>query len=336
MNKNSTLFSALLRLVPLKWQRILEHSRMRKSDRGLRRFRKKVFLLGKHGTLLFHKSMPFIFVATVFSLFYLLCLKLGAIDFFHYLISKMGFSLGSRVLLSRGLGCEGWLLLVFLLAAFEIFDGTILNMTGGNETVNQGPHRGDAASQPSTARAPEPSTSSTWSGSWIRDWLYPEVSSSAPNQGGQPQEEGCLFQPTQPSPADSRQEPTPPHSTEPEAAPPSQSVSPYPYAFDLIGGESVEGIKRRLLLRHEGYFTFEVCELARIQAEDLFEAKVEILREMSRLDPEGPWLERGARALDNPRTSTGEESLERLFSILDQLKEGGRESDAFIRLKKKL
>ena len=190
--------------------------------------------------------------------------------------------------------------------------------------------------QPSTARAPEPSTSSTWSGSWIRDWLYPEVSSSAPNQGGQPQEEGCLFQPTQPSPADSRQEPTPPHSTEPEAAPPSQSVSPYPYAFDLIGGESVEGIKRRLLLRHEGDFTFEVCELARIQAEDLFEAKVEILREMSRLDPEGPWLERGARALDNPRTSTGEESLERLFSILDQLKEGGRESDAFIRLKKKL
>ena len=196
---------------------------------------------------------------------------------------------------------------------------------------------GQSLPLPPTASSPVPSIS-IGGDSWIEECFgtQPEESSSAPAQGQRQQEEGCLFQPTQPSPADSRQEPTPPHSTEPEAAPPSQSVSPYPYAFDLIGGDSVEGIKRRLLLRHEGDFTFEVCELARIQAEDLFEAKVEILREMSRLDPEGPWLERGARALDNPRTSTGEESLERLFSILDQLKEGGRESDAFIRLKKKL
>lgn len=240
MNKSSTLFSALLRLVPLKWQRILEHSRMIKYYRVLRIFRKKVFLLG--GTLIFNKSMPFLFVARVSSLFYHLCLKLGSMDFFHYLISKMGFSLGSRVLLSRGLGCEGWLLLVLILAAFGIFDGTILNMTGGNETVNQGPHRGDAgpqpstarapneggheatsqptgessssgswgqylnfssdkegdsAPEPSTARAPEPSTSSTWSGPWIEKWLYPEVSSSAPDdQGPRQQGEGALFQPT--------------------------------------------------------------------------------------------------------------------------------------------
>ncbi|KAJ0014289.1 hypothetical protein Pint_21232 [Pistacia integerrima] len=59
----------------------------------------------------------------------------------------MGFSLGSRVLLSRGLAREGWLLLVFILAAFGIFDGTIMNMTGGNETVNQGPHRGPSSIQ---------------------------------------------------------------------------------------------------------------------------------------------------------------------------------------------
>lgn len=92
--------------------------------------------------------------------------------------------------MSRGLGCEGWLLLFLILAAFGICDGTILNMTGGNDTVNQGPHRGDAgpssiqnsesdseswrkylncssstegnaASQPSTERAPDQSTSST-------------------------------------------------------------------------------------------------------------------------------------------------------------------------------
>lgn len=148
MRNRSTLFSALLRLVPLKlkWQRVFEHSRMIKYYRVLRRFRKKVFLLGKHGTLIFKKSMPFLFVATVSSIFYLLCLKLGSMDFFQSLLSKMGRSLGSRVLLSRGLGCEGGLLLVLILAAFGIFDETIMNMTGGNETVNQGPHRGDAGS----------------------------------------------------------------------------------------------------------------------------------------------------------------------------------------------
>lgn len=102
--------------------------------------------MGKHGTLIFKKSMPFLFVATVSSIFYLLCLKLGSMDFFQSLLSKMGRSLGSRVLLSRGLGCEGGLLLVLILAAFGIFDETIMNMTGGNETVNQGPHRGDAGS----------------------------------------------------------------------------------------------------------------------------------------------------------------------------------------------
>lgn len=107
--------------------------------------RKLSHLLGKHGgTLLFKKSMPFLFVATMSSLLYLLCLKLGAMDFFQSLLSKMGCSLGSRVLLSRGLGCEGWLLLVLILSAFGIFDGTIMNMTGGKETINQGPHRGDA------------------------------------------------------------------------------------------------------------------------------------------------------------------------------------------------
>ena len=129
MNKRSTLFSALLRLVPLKWQRVFEHSRMIKYYRVLRRFRKKVFLLGKHGTLIFNKSMPFLFVATVSSLFYLLCLKiglicftyanfyqflfysskliLGSIDFFHALLEKVGFSLGSRALsfALRGVGC---------------------------------------------------------------------------------------------------------------------------------------------------------------------------------------------------------------------------------------
>lgn len=47
--------------------------------------------------------------------------------------------------------------------------------------------------------------------------------------------------------------------------------------------------------------------LAEIQAEDLFQVKAEIINRMAILDPEGDWLGRGARALDNPRTTTGEE-----------------------------
>lgn len=103
------LFSALVRLVSLKfkWQRVFEHSRVRKYYQVLRILRKTFFLLGKHGTLIFKISMLFLFVGTVSSLFYLLCLKLGFLDFFQSPLWEMGRSLGSRVLLSRGLGCEG-------------------------------------------------------------------------------------------------------------------------------------------------------------------------------------------------------------------------------------
>jgi len=104
-------------------------------------------------------SIPVLFCFTIVLIVYLLCQKIGSLAFFQSLLSKMGFSLGSRVLLSRGLGCEGWLLLVLILAAFGIFDGTIMGMTGGNETVNQGHHRGDAG--PSSIK-----NSESDSGSW--------------------------------------------------------------------------------------------------------------------------------------------------------------------------
>ncbi|KAF1854590.1 hypothetical protein Lal_00046512 [Lupinus albus] len=32
-------------------------------------------------------------------------------------------------------------------------------------------------------------------------------------------------------------------------------------------------------------------------------------------EPEGDWLGRGARALDNPRTATGEESFDKLYRL---------------------
>ncbi|GKA54082.1 ATPase subunit 1 [Tanacetum coccineum] len=76
--------------------------------------------------------------------------------------------------------------------------------------------------------------------------------------------------------------------------------------------------------------------LARIDAEDLFEAKVKILQRMAELDPTGDWERRGARALDNPRTATGEESLERLLSLFSDLDQGGRGSEAFVKLRGKV
>ena len=50
---------------------------------------------------------------------------------------------------------------------------------------------------------------------------------------------------------------------------------------------------------------------------------------MSGLDPEGDGLGRGARALENSRTSTGEESLEKLYTLREDLERRGVNSEAF-------
>ena len=67
----------------------------------------------------------------------------------------------------------------------------------------------------------------------------------------------------------------------------------------------------------------------------LMEVKVDIIRRMAPLDPEGDWEQRGARALDNPRTATGEELLERLYTLLEDLNRGGVHSQAYQSLIKK-
>lgn len=77
-------------------------------------------------------------------------------------------------------------------------------------------------------------------------------------------------------------------------------------------------------------------QLARYTAEDLFEVKVQILERMAELDPTGDWLGQGARALKNPGTATGEESLKRLHAFLDDLNQGGRGADTFFKLKGKV
>ncbi|XP_024021027.1 uncharacterized protein LOC112091492, partial [Morus notabilis] len=107
------------------------------------------------------------------------------------------------------------------------------------------------------------------------------------------------------------QPPANPVASPEEAASPPHVV-PYPYQPDEVIGHrgSVLSIQRRLLAKDPSPST-EVIQQARIQAEDLFEVKVEIFRVMSGLDPEGDWLGRGARALENSHTSTREESLEK-------------------------
>lgn len=111
---------------------------------------------------------------------------------------------------------------------------------------------------------------------------------------------------------------------------------PYPdHPDEMIGGDCVLSIQRRLLAKYR-FPSSEIIEFARIQAEDLFEVKVEIIKVMTGLDPTGDWMGRGARALDNPRTATGEPSLERLYALRDNLNEGGVQSETFADLKNRM
>ncbi|PQM39003.1 hypothetical protein Pyn_01100 [Prunus yedoensis var. nudiflora] len=96
------------------------------------------------------------------------------------------------------------------------------------------------------------------------------------------------------------------------------------------------GRKQRRLLSKLGSPTVEDIYFAHIRAQDLFEVKVEIVRHMAGLDPEGNWLGRGARALDNPRTAMGEPSVERLYTLLEDLTRAGVQSETFSSLQNKV
>lgn len=129
-----------------------------------------------------------------------------------------------------------------------------------------------------------------------------------------------------------------PVQQQPEAGPSNQPlpVEPYPYPdTQVIGGDSVSAIQRRLLEKYPSP-SAEMIQRTRIEAQDLFEVKVDIIRTMAQWDPTGDWMARGARALDNARTTSGEESLERLFQIWNDLQETGPLSDAFSKLQDKV
>lgn len=74
----------------------------------------------------------------------------------------------------------------------------------------------------------------------------------------------------------------------------------------------------------------------RLEAQDRFEVKADIRKLMAGLDPRGDWMGRGARALENSRTATGEESLSNLHALLSDLQRRGVESRTFWDLKWKV
>ena len=290
------------------------------------------FLLGKIKGMLLRRSFHFLFSRLGWGLFFLI------------IYAALDPETGGHMMAPSGANCEK--------------EGSTSSSANFTQYLNlSSENEGDSAPEPSTASGrdkfiiPSPAISQ----SELLGAPNPgEEGNSQPSQGvgqrlpGSPLEISSpgisgesLFRDSveQPGGGPAPSEAAPPANPagSQEAGPSNQGPAPYPYQPDqVIGGDSVRAIQRRLLAKHEGNFTYEVCYFTRIEAEDLFEVKAKILGEMSRLDPEGPWLERGARALDNPRTSTGEESLGRLSAILDELREGGRQSGAFARLTTKL
>ncbi|GJR46864.1 hypothetical protein Tco_0552909 [Tanacetum coccineum] len=120
-------------------------------------------------------------------------------------------------------------------------------------------------------------------------------------------------------------------STEGAASPGHPGYEP----DERIGGDSIRDIQRRLLAS-KPFPSAEEIYFAHVQAEDLLEVKARIIGLMQVLYPSGDWERRGARALDNPTSATGESSLERLYSLLGDLEQNGPTSRAFFSLTEKV
>lgn len=274
-----------------------------------------------------------VFLFADFTLFWRVGAALGtrALSFF---LLKAGFSGGFAV--RALLTTEGGPSHVLFLGE-EAGSSNAPNPLPAAPPTNQQPEGGEATSQPTgvveqagPSQRASRSPSSTESGSWRKYLNFSseneEKAEADSGAGG-----GSVNQP--------EARPVPPANqvaSPGEGADPSRPFEAYPYQPDeVIGGDSVSSIEGRLLAKYP-LPSFEVIRLAHIQAEDLFEAKVDIIRRMALLDPQGDWMGRGARALDNPRTATGEESLERLLSLRDELNSQGSLDQAFAHLKGKV
>ncbi|KAK7809270.1 succinate dehydrogenase subunit 3 (mitochondrion) [Quercus suber] len=284
------------------------------------------------------------FLATIVLFFYLLCLKIGLIcftyknfyqffffssklilisveitalalsyhlfngvrhlltDFSGFLFLRIGWEFAKWKLYFR-VPETVWLISTCMILALLSFSCVEIAESAGSSSSSGGVGK---LPLPSTTSSPVPSISSRGA-SWIDECFGPEVSSSAPNPEQQQGEE-----------AGPSNQPLP--------------VEAYPYTdTEVIGGDSVSAIQLRLLGKYASP-SAAIIEMARLEAQDLFEVKVEIIKLMAQWDQTGDWMGRGARALDNPRTASGEESLEKLSDIWTDLQETGPLSDVFSKL----
>lgn len=231
----------------------------------------------------------------------LLYLTLGSIETFDSLVWRLASSLSkealSRLLLRSGSSVTLIMAVGFALRAF------FLATEGGLSMANYMMPHGAAESSNSDLF--------TYTSDLVEDSASSGLSSSV----------------NQPLPGQQAMPPALPVMQ--EAANPVLPDVPYPHD-EIIGGDSIDRIKWRLLSQSTNPSAQEII-LAGIQAEDLFEVKVDIIRRMATLDPEGDWLGRGARALDNPRTATGEDSLDKLYRLRADLAHRGVRSRSFCR-----
>lgn len=250
-------------------------------------------------------------IFTLLLLCYFLCMKLGAIDLFQGFFWKMSFYLGSRgisfALLKCGCSCSAGLALTVGFALQAL-------LTGEGFTNMMAPAGDSGATWKEDTREIDILLESSWE---------TEDTGSSVNQPVAP-----------PVP------PANPVASPGEEAGPSNPVRPFPYHDDdIIGGDSVRAIEQRFVERLKAKKpspSLEDYRLARIQAEDQFEVQVDIIQAMAALDPRGDWMGRGALALKNWRTATGEESLEKLYSLLEDLQRDGVQSASYSQLKGKV
>ena len=253
----------------------------------------------------------YLFLATIVLFFYLLCLKLERMDWFQTLFDRVGGSLGGKALSFplRGWGCS-------CSAGLALTVGFALQalLTGEGFTNMMAPSGGSVT---------------TWKEDTHEIDVLLESFSGTEDTGS------SVNQPVGPPVP-----PANPVASPGEEAGPSNPVRPFPYHDDdLIGGDSVRAIEQRFVERLKAKKpspSLEDYRLARIQAEDQFEVQVDIIQAMAALDPRGDWMGRGALALKNSRTATGEESLEKLYSLLGDLQKDGVQSATYSQLKGKV
>ncbi|KAK4372620.1 hypothetical protein RND71_008004 [Anisodus tanguticus] len=252
------------------------------------------------------------FVSFIFSVIYLICSLSGHMDFFHQFLLKSGMRIGCSQLSRFGLNSE--------LCSFIFFT---LNLwwCGFFQDLDLMKHFGRSGSAGSNSNGDNmggSGGSSRGSG-----WTHFDLDVLAENSAASAEDDRR---------GENRNSTSDPAEQRNGAS--SSHIFPY-QADEVIGGDSVNAIKSRLLAKTPSPSFYEI-EQARIDAQDRFEVKVEIIRQMAPLHPEGDWLGRGARALENPRTATGEHSLEKLHTLLSDLESRGVNSESFSQLKGKV